>query len=314
MDINKIVVGVDFSPQSDAALAQAVHLARHLGAQIVLVHAGTVPDELPPAATAAVRDYRERLTRQLDANRQALAELRERYDGTGVDVSHMVIDAFPDTGLCRAARELDADLVVTGSHGRTGVERFLLGSVAERVVRLSERNVMVARTPKTGDDGHGGFRRILVPTDFTPLDEAALALALRLVARDGAIELLHCWELVPLAVGASPEAVTPVSDRMRDAIANEVAAQGQRLVDTYRRDRVTLSFRADYNTPTAGILHRLDEDAFDLVVLGSHSRRGLRRFLLGSVAEMTVRHAPCSVLVVHAGPASAAGADAAKPG
>lgn len=304
MEIKKIAVGIDFSEQSNAAARHALNIARHTGAELVLVHVGTVleaGDPLPEAIQTSVKEWENIVREQLAADRNRLDELRERLEGQGAEVSHMIIDGFPDTGLVEAAKDLGADLTVTGTHGRTGVKRFLLGSVSERVVRLSERTVMVARP---AGDGASGYRRVLVPTDFSDSAERALQLALVMAAPDATIELVHYWQLPVVAAGyyapvtAADKAVAPI----RDALEEQAEAQGQGHIDRYGRPGLNLTFEAVQAAPAYGIQDRLEGESHDLVVMGSHGRRGVRRFLLGSVAEVTVRHAPCSVVVVHGAP------------
>lgn len=303
MNIRKILVGIDFSVESKVALDQALEIARHTGASVTLLHCGAIPDHpaVPPSMETTVDAYIKILDQRLAEDREQLRMLRERHAGQGVDISHMVIDGFADKKIPQAAKELGADLVVVGTHGRTGVKRFLLGSVAERVTRLCESNVMVAR-PR--EDGRGGFQRILVPTDFSKTSERALAVATNLATAGARITVLHCWQIPPMATAsyAPVKAAQDLYVPMREELGREAAKSGAAFIDTAMREGVDFDFRHVESTPAEGIQSWLDENECGLVVMGSHGRRGLRRFLLGSVAEVTIRHAPCSVLVVHPEP------------
>jgi nucleotide-binding universal stress UspA family protein len=303
MNITRILVGIDFSAESETALAHALCVARHTGAEVVLGHAGNVPDptpDIPDTIRAAADRYRELASEHLADSRARLEELRQRHTGQGVELSHMMIDAFPDTGLAEAAAELRADLVVVGTHGRTGLRRFLLGSVAERVVRLTETAVMVARPPAPA----APYRRILVPTDFSPVAERAVEAAVALAAPGAAIDLLHLWQLPALALGdwAPAPSLPATVEPLRAELADSARVLGDELLARHRTDRVALAYHHADEPPVPGIQVRLERGGYDLVVMGSHGRRGLRRWLLGSVAEATVRYSPCSVLVLHAGP------------
>lgn len=291
MEISRIVVGIDFSAESEAAAKYALKIARHTGAEVVLVHVGLVPDKqrtLP--ATQITREWERIVEEELATSRKRLEDLREHLATHATEVSHMVIDGFPDTGLCEAAKQLSADLVVLGTHGRTGLKRFLMGSVAERIVRMYERNVLVAR-PGAESTG-GGFRRILVPTDFTAHAEDALNLALVLAADGGHIDVLHCWD-------TPPELNLEWTGPVLEELAQDAKTAGQKLLERHSREGVTTAFEAIRARPGEGIHDQLAKGNYELVIMGSHGRRGLRRFLLGSVTELTIRHAPCSVLVVH---------------
>jgi nucleotide-binding universal stress UspA family protein len=291
MEISRIVVGIDFSPESEVAAKYGVKIARHTGAEVVLVHAGMVPDQsLPLPRNEAAREWQRIVDERLAADRRKLEELRERLASQSPEVSHMMIDGFADTALCEAGKQLGADLLIVGTHGRTGLKRFLLGSVAERVVRLYERNVMVARPG--AQEGSAGFQRILVPTDFSVHAEDALRLALVLAAPGATVDVLHAWD-------TPPELALEWTGPILDELAEQAQASGEKLLQKYRREELTITYHAMRARAIAGIADRLHQHEHDLVVMGSHGRRGLRRFLLGSVAEKTIRHAPCSVIVAH---------------
>lgn len=296
MTFKKIVVGTDFSPASDTAVGQAMHIARHTGAEVVLVHAGSLPvaaAEVPESISSSLEEFDALVREAATADKNALEKLRERLDGQGVELSHALVDGFPDVALCETAKEADADLIITGTHGRSGMKRFLLGSVAERVVRLADRSVMVARN----DAGRGGFKKLLVPVDFSDLSMRAVAAAMELAAPDAELELLHCWQLPPQ--GTSHRATDAVLRPILQAISADVDKRGAELVSRYASDTRTIRFHSMMEAPAQGIQDRLAKEDFEIVVMGSHGRRGIRRFLLGSVAEATLRHSTCSVFIAH---------------
>jgi nucleotide-binding universal stress UspA family protein len=291
--MNKILVGVDFSPGSDTAVRQALRIARHTGAEVCLAHTSVAPEilDLPDERLATTR---------LAADGAALEELRARIGGRGVEVSHVVADGFADNALVQLSGDMGADLIVVGTHGRTGLRRFLMGSIAERVVRLAGCPVLVARA---GGDGTGGYHRILLPTDFSVATPYVLETALEVAAPGATIDLLHCWQLPPMPgeTYAPVKAVQDVDDATRRSRIAAARAAGARLIDRFADRGVTLSCHVLEDSAAHGIQTWLDTHPYELVVTGSHGRRGFRRFLLGSVAELTVRHSPCSVLVVHGG-------------
>ncbi len=297
MKIETVLVGIDFSDESDAALQHALRICEHTEAELVLAHAFRTAN-LAYVASMAPQNVSDRLVRELKARSRArLEELCERYSDRGVPMSCVLLSRQPDHALNTKAREVGADLIVVGTRGRTGLERVVLGSVAERTVRHSDMAVMVAREAGQGADG---YRRILVPTDFSDHAERALETALELRAEDGAIDLLHCWRLpsaLPSAWSPDMDAGSVVS--LREELAAAVDTLGDELVARFLERCPNISFRHIEEAAAAGILQQLEKSPYDLVVMGSHGRRGLRRWLLGSVAEATVRHAPCSVIVTH---------------
>lgn len=302
MKLSTILVGMDFSPESLLALEHALDIARHVGARVVLVHVSVVPqrpDSVPEGVLPMLSEYERILKGYLVEDRRRLAELCARSADDGVDVSAMIVDDRPDRGISRAAVEVDADLIIVGTHGRTGVRRFLLGSVAERVVRLSGHDVLVARPgPRSSvRPGPHGYRRLLVAMDFSALSEAALRAAITLAAPDAHIDMLHCRYLPSLTFGQVP-AGNAVADLL-DPLDREIRARGEALVARYARPRLSLAFHTIDAEPMQGILAWNEQHTHDLAVVGSHGKRGVRRFLLGSVAGAIVRHAMTPVLVVH---------------
>jgi nucleotide-binding universal stress UspA family protein len=286
-----ILVGVDFSAESEIAVSHAVAVARRVGAEVMMVHVDRViePGDLPLGSRA----YRELRDSHQARARELLAELRERHEGQGAVLSHSLVDGFADDKLPELAEELDCQLTVVGTQGNTGFRRLLLGSVAERVVRGTAGDVLVARPGRSA----GGYRRILVPTDFSPCAERALERALEVAADDAEVDLFHVRQLpAPVIATYHPIGLDTIGE-ISEALRLQAEKNAGELLDRHRRDGVTTSFSSVEGHPVEAISDRAG--GYDLIVMGSHGRRGLKRFVLGSVAEATVRHAPCSVLVVH---------------
>jgi len=304
--MKRILVGTDFSPESHQALSHALKIARRLDATLLLAHAGTLIEPTAAALapeSAALIEYQKIIAEHEVENRTRLADLVREVQAQGLKAEEHLIDGFADTALRDAAEALDVDLVVIGTHGRTGLKRLLLGSVAERVVRLCRRHVMVVRVIGAEVSELGlSYRRVLVPTDFEPLAEQAFEIALQLVEPGGEVELFHAWNL-PLTHAmvpgrASEAAIEPV----RLSIEEGVRAKAKALIERHPDSGARISVAVFNESASRAISERAEEGKFDLVVMGGHGHRGLSRWILGSTAEATVRHAPCSVLVVHARP------------
>ncbi len=296
----KIAVGIDFSPESELAARQALDVARQVGGEVVLVHvAGTV--ELPapgprsdPSLLAAMDAYRATIARSVAHVRAQLEELRRRLSGQGPVVSHVLADGFPDAGLRAAADGAGADLIMVGTHGRTGLRWFFLGSVAQDVVRTATTDVLVARGEQAA---RGGYHRILVATDFSPASERALDRALELAAPGGTVDVVHFHHL-PLVVGT--DALTYGRGPIEASLTDELQARGDRMLAARRKaGGPTLQFHVRHGFAVPGAVHWLEERPSGLAAVGSHGRRGFRGPVLGSVAEAVVRRAPCSVLIAH---------------
>ena len=300
MHFKKILVGIDFSKYAEIALQQALWIARKHGAEVVLVHAGSIPERavgLPNSMKATVEEFTTILQTRFDEARKQLAELRERHDSESARVSHVAVDSLPVAGLIDAARDLCADLIVVGTHGRTGFERFMMGSVAERLVRHTPCSVLVARESPTRS---GGYTSVLAPTDFSEAADKAVQVACELAEKDGVVEAFHCWQLSgPMEEywNGSP-ATGGVIDVLREQTRKSAMEQGQGILQRHRERFPNLRFEQCGDTAARGIRQRAENQKCDLIVMGTHGRRWLGRWVLGSVSESTARYAPCSVLIV----------------
>ncbi|MGE0868053.1 MAG: universal stress protein [Kofleriaceae bacterium] len=296
MSLTTILVGCDLSEGSDQALARAIALAELHRARLVLVHAES--DDAPMSdadnetllseVSAAMRaEEAVQVTERLAAvhTRGIVAEVRSRVGPPG-DV------------LTTAAVELDAELIVVGTHGRTGISRFLLGSVAAEVIRNASCDVLVCRGPSP----IAPFQRPLVATDFSNVANKVLDHAARVSSPKVPIELIHAWQLPVGSWGASllGQARFPWST-VRDAVLSSAKAQADKLVASHALGP-RLHVQLTQGPAPSVITHAAESGSHDLIAVGAHGHRGVRRLLLGSVAESTVRHAPCSVLVVHHDP------------
>jgi nucleotide-binding universal stress UspA family protein len=142
-------------------------------------------------------------------------------------------------------------------------------------------------------------KRILVPTDFSEPSEAALGYAVSLAQKLGAsIHVVHSFEL-PLV--GFPDGVLTVPAEMASRIIDAAQTALTRIQEKYNAKGVTLETSLEQADPREGILTATKKLGADLIVMGTHGRRGLSRALIGSVTEAVVRTAPVPVLTVHAG-------------
>ena len=296
MPITSIVAGVDLSPASDQALERAAAIAQLRRAKLLIVHA--LADDAPIAnvgnemlekigeVSAAVR---------AEAARQ-LADRLERLRGRGIDAELTSQVGPPGEVIAQVAKDRGGELIVIGTHGLTGISRFLLGSVASAVLRHSPCDVLVCR----GTSGPSPFLRPLVATDFSPTAGRALRNAAELCAPGVSIELLHAWQLPAGSWGATllGQARFPWST-VRDAVLAAAREQADQLVAGHADLGHPLHVDLVQGPPASVITHAAERGGHDLIAIGTHGLRGFRRLLLGSVAESTIRHAPCSVLVAH---------------
>jgi nucleotide-binding universal stress UspA family protein len=232
-----------------------------------------------------------------DAHSEARAKLEilaDRVKAQNLAVEVRIESGYPDEVIVKVAEDIGAALIAIGTRGLTGFKRFMLGSVAEKVVRTATTNVLVAR----GEARE--YQRVLVATDFSTASERALQVAVAMAAPSAHIDVLHAWQYPPGTHALKdPDSDTgPLAD-LRDDIVHRVERLGKALVARYQSSTRTVTFSCAHG-PAREVVHdHLEAGTYDLVAMGTHGYRGFRRFLLGSVAEATVRHAPCSVLIAH---------------
>ncbi|MBT8492345.1 MAG: universal stress protein [Deltaproteobacteria bacterium] len=300
MQIDKIIVAIDFSRHSEAAVSQALKVARGIGAELILLHVGLMPDQIQfddSVAPTAVTEYQRLAKAHLDVDREKLSQLHDRISGQGVTVSKLFRDGHPDEAIIEAAADTGAKMIVVGTHGRTGFRRLALGSVAQRVVRTASVPVLVARPDP---EPRQRFNHIFVATDFSSFGKAATALAFELAEAGSTVELFSSWQMPAEAMGFHPPVAAEgaLLGPIIESMEKSARARLQDIVDGNAKEGVNTTIRTVEGNPSRCILRALETGDYDLVVTGSHGRRGFRRWLLGSVSERIVQLAPCSVLVV----------------
>ena len=294
--ITTIVAGVDLSVPSDQALDRAAALAKLHNAKLVIVHAQA--DDAP--IEHITNEMLEQLGRVSEAVRieeaKRLAERLDKLLAGGIAAELVGRTGPPGEIVAQVAKDRGAELIVIGTHGHTGISRFLLGSVAAAVLRHAPCDVLVCR----GTSGPSPFLRPMVATDFSPAAERALRKAAQLSAPGTTIEIIHAWQLPAGSWGATllGSARFPWST-VRDAVLAAAKAQADKLAASHAGMGQPLHVELVQGPPASVITHAAERGGHDLIAIGTHGHRGFRRLLLGSVAESTIRHAPCSVLVAH---------------
>jgi nucleotide-binding universal stress UspA family protein len=145
-EFRRFLVPTDFTETSDRALDWAIDLAARLGASVTVMHAYEIPVlGFPDGALIATPEIATRIS---DAARSALNRTLERCKGRGVPVDAVLRDGVPYEEVNTLAEAIKADLIIIGTHGRRGLARALLGSVAENVIRTATRPVVTIHGPR----------------------------------------------------------------------------------------------------------------------------------------------------------------------
>lgn len=274
--IATILVPLDGSPLADAVLPRVERIALREGALVHLLH---------------VIGPRETLTTPEQAELTARAHLdgvRARLEARGVRVESRVARGDPAAVVLTSAVELRADLIAMSSHGRSGVLRWIRGSVAERVLREATAPLLVSTPRAAGEHDDLRLRRILVPLDGSERAAAVLPLVATLARADGAevILLRTAWDPVRrpvLAAAFAPE-----------KLVEGLAPFRARLVDA----GVSVRALAAYGDAASEVCDAAEREQVDLVAMTTHGRTGLARVVDGSVSETVLRHCRRPVLLV----------------
>ncbi len=321
--IQTILHPTDFSGCADDAFRLACSLARDHGARLILVH---VQEAIVPVAGEAgpapldLAAERETLRKRLNAL---------RAEDPRIALERCLLAGAAADAIISLAEERPCDLIVMGTHGRTGLGRVLVGSVAEGVLRKAPCPVLTVKRPVAGQvtaaapsaesrpsctvptppggappracgtpspvrEGRAmtGIKTILHPTDFSEHAGRAFRLACSLARDHGArLILLHVQPTLAVVGGVDGPVAIPVPE---DQSALLERLNNLRPGD----DAFAVEHSLRVGDAAEEIVRLAEEAGCDLIVMGTHGRTGLRRLLMGSVAEDVLRAAPCPVLTV----------------
>ncbi len=289
-----VLVAIDFSGNAERALCVAARQAEIRNEPLTVLHCLESGFEAiaerqlaEPPQNLRARLWKEAKTQLEETYREVVpADRRPPKTDFRVEMAH------PKDGVVEVARETGAELVVLGATGHSRLTNVLLGGTAEEVVRRIDVPLLVVHNEADA----GPVERIVAPVDFTPCSRRSLAVAAEHARRESAeLILLHAYVL-PVAdttfvpAQMPPELVDEIETQRREKL-EEMAADAD-LHDLQWRTRLEIG------APHRAITDVVDREAAELVVMGTHGRRGFRRLFLGSTATKVLRRMPCSVMTV----------------
>ena len=268
--MEKILVATDGSSYSENAVKEAILLAKNCSSRLFAVSVVITNLEFEVTMPQVVEKEEKKALEHLEA-----VKAQASKEGIDCDISVPHGDE-PYQDIVRLALENRVDMIIVGRHGRTGLLRLMMGSVAARVIGHAPCNVLVI-PPAANIE----FKTILIATDGSRYSEAAVREAIGIAKRCKS-------RLVAVPVASSEVEVVPAKDNVEKTAA--LASK-----EGVKAEVVTV-----FGKPYEVIIKTAKQKGADLIVVGSHGRKGLERLLMGSVTERVIGHTETAVLVVKA--------------
>jgi nucleotide-binding universal stress UspA family protein len=294
--LKRIVVPLDGSEFGEQALPLAIRVAELNGAEVDLVHVHQALPVFLMTQGAPVLDpaLDIELHKQQQSYLESVAETLRHT--TSVQVTAVTLDGIVVPTLVRYIDERHADLVAMATHGRGGMSRLWLGSVASEVVQQSSAPVLLKRPEEGGSTKSAPpFQHVLIPLDGSPEAEEAIDHATQVAGKEGVTYLL-LRVLPPIdTIGNPPSPLFP-----DDTLLHEVTDSYLRhLADQLKSRGYSSDFRTIRHGNTArAILQAAKEDNADLIALDTHrDSGGVKRLLIGGVSDKVLRASPVPVLM-----------------
>lgn len=286
-----IVIALDGSKLAEQSIPAVSGLAAETKGEVVLV---TVI--VPPDRWSKEEIPQEEVEGERDLAKLYLRSVHDQFHDKGVSARVRIEIGQEAETIVSIADEEGADAIAMTTHGRSGFARWILGSVADRVLHLSRKPVLLVHAQPDGQVSNGQFKRILVPLDGSPTAESVLRYVKRL-ATDTKASLVLEGVIVPTAalyagtfVPSSPPALQEIEAGSKEYL-EDVAAK-------LEEEGLQVTTRVDVGYAAETILEAASATGADLIALCTHGRSGPERWIRGSVADAIIKHAdrPCLVL------------------
>jgi nucleotide-binding universal stress UspA family protein len=299
MNVRRMLCPIDFSEPSTHALEQATRLAGWYGARLAVLHVR--PTVTPHPDLPAGGPMAPWLVAELDELRQRVTASCHEATAAGVAVEPMAAVGDPVHEIVQCAATWPADLIVMGTHGVSGFQHLVLGSVTEKVLRTAPCPVLTV--PPRAHTAATQFTRVVCAVDFSDCSLAAVRLAASLAAASGAtLTLLHVleWPWHDTAATAV-EGVSPAQAQAITEYRRYLEGGAKERLEAVAASAVpagTVATAVRFGTPYVELLDAARQGQADLIVLGVRGRGALDLGFFGSTANHVVRSALCPVLTV----------------
>lgn len=278
----KILVAYDGSPSARNALAIASQMARENKSWIKVI--AVLPSYQGDLELIGVKNIRETME---GPGREMLAEAQRIADAGDFHILTNLEQGEPFERIVHVAEDENCDLIVMGRKGLSPLERELMGSVTARVIGHTNRDVLVVP-----DGARLAWDRLLLASDGAGSNDNATSKALALAGDYGS-------QLTALAVVYTNDEFLALAHEVIDGLVEKSLVRLDELVQRAAAGGVALTPLVKEGEAHEVIVRQAKEQKADLIIMGSHGRKGFSRLLMGSVTERTIGYAECPVLVVH---------------
>jgi nucleotide-binding universal stress UspA family protein len=297
----KVLLPLDGSQLAEVALAYVKGIASRLGLEVLLLHvAGKGESESLPLHRAYIEHASEILSREM-------AEIQDKPRGRSATVKGEVVVGYAADEILRYAEEKEVDLIMMATHGRSGIGRWVMGSVADKILRSAALPVLLVRAGMPKDVTYEAWSSptLLVALDGSEVAELVLPHAEALASpRDGgAAEVVLIEVCEPLVL---PPVTTPETSVNWGAAAEEFMVKSKKSAEAYlsRVQRgltdigLKVSLAVVEGDPATEIIDYASKRKVNLIVMATHGRSGLGRWAYGSVAQKVLHGASSPILLV----------------
>lgn len=278
----KILRATDMTPVCDQSLDRAVELAAHWKAKLLVVHVVDDTGLQTENFTERARKAEVALNRQIKCHPAA----------SRLEADAFVVLGNPAERILSKCDRMFIDLLVMGPGERATLGQRLLGSTVDHVLRHALQPVLSVR-----NRAFTPYRRMAIATDFSGPSREALDCALTLFP-DAKATVVHAYDDALRGLLASDRMTGPLAERHKLEMKASAEKSIGEFVESVRTSRPDVATAVEIATPDVGLKRYVEQCAPDLVVVGTHGRTGLRRAVIGSVAERLIGILPCDVLAV----------------
>ncbi len=279
---SKILVPIDGSEESESVLPYVRELAPRFHSEVSLLGIG-------------IGNKQRRINKLLEDH---ITDTAAEFQKQSIKAVPVIIYGRPADSILDHARENGMGLIVMATHGRGGISRWWMGSVAEKVLSQASVPVLLINSKKSMESGpvSTDILNVLVPLDSSDLGEAALPYAEEIALRTGAtITLLHCiTEPGAIEASALGKDLAEMVSVLQNAGEEYLTSVASRL----SRKGINVSYKVTIGSPANIIVSYADENAVSIIMMSTHGRSGIARWVFGSVTEKVLHGSTLPMLLV----------------